>query len=104
MAKPKIPSQKNKYGELNKRLAKYISLIESVYDTLNMEAAKLVDSLGIDDISENPFSFSGYPETNRRIDEIQKRFVDDIEAVIYRGTSDEWKNSNEAQDLMAKKF
>ena len=103
MAKPKIPSQKNKYGELNKRLAKYISLIESVYDTLNMEAAKLVDSLGIDDISEDPFSFSGYPETNRRIDEIQKRFVDDIEAVIYRGTSDEWKNSNEAQDLMANK-
>jgi hypothetical protein len=31
------------------------------------------------------------------------QFVDDIHSVIYRGTSEEWKNSNEVQDLMADK-
>lgn len=101
MTKPKTPNQKNKYGELNKRLAGYVSLIQSVYETLNLEAAKLVENLGIDDAVEEPFSFSDYPETQKKMAEIQKRFVEDIGAVIYRGTSDEWKNSNEVQDLLA---
>lgn len=101
MTKPKTPNQKNKYGELNKRLAGYVSLIQSVYETLNLEAAKLVENLGIDDAVEEPFSFSHYPETQKKMAEIQKRFVEDIGAVIYRGTSDEWKNSNEVQDLLA---
>ena len=50
MTKPKTPNQKNKYGELSKRLAGYVSLIQSVYETLNLEAARLVENLGIDDI------------------------------------------------------
>lgn len=101
MTKPKTPNQKNKYGELNKRLAGYVSLIQSVYDTLNMEAARLIEILGIDNVIEKPFSFSDYPETKKKVDEIRKRFVEDIGAVIYRGTSDEWKNSNDVQDLLA---
>lgn len=101
MTKPKTPNQKNKYGELSKRLAGYASLIQSVYETLNLEAAKLVENLGIDDAVEEPFSFSDYPETQKKMAEIQKRFVEDIGAVIYRGTGDEWKNSNEVQDLLA---
>ena len=101
MTKPKTPNQKNKYGELSKRLAGYVSLIQSVYETLNLEAAKLVENLGIDDAVEEPFSFSDYPETQKKMAEIQKRFVEDIGAVIYRGTGDEWKNSNEVQDLLA---
>ena len=103
MAKPKIPNQKNKYGELNKRLAKYVALVQSIYDTLNLEAAKLVESLSISeaDLKDRPFSFSEYPETRNRINDIQKRFVNEIQAIIYRGTSEEWKNSNEVQDLLA---
>lgn len=101
MTKPKTPNQKSKYSELNKRLAGYVSLIQSVYETLNMEAAKIVENLGVDDVIEEPFSFSHYPETQKKMAEIQKRFVDDIWAVIYRGTSDEWKKSNEVQDLLA---
>lgn len=101
MTKPKTPNQKNKYGELEKRLAGYASLVQSVYETLNLEAAKTVENLFIKDVIEEPFSFSHYPETQKKMAEIQKRFVDDIGAVIYRGTSDEWKNSNEVQDLLA---
>lgn len=101
MTKPKNPNQKNKYSELNKRLAGYVSLIQSVYESMNLEAAKTVENLFIKDVIEEPFSFSHYPETQKKMAEIQKRFVDDIGAVIYRGTSDEWKNSNEVQDLLA---
>lgn len=101
MTKPKKPNQKNKYSELSKRLAGYASLIQSVYETLNLEAAKTVENLFIKDVIEEPFSFTIYPETQKKMAEIQKRFVEDIGAVIYRGTSDEWKNSNEVQDLLA---
>lgn len=103
MAKPKTPNQKYKYSELNKRLAKYVALVQSIYGTLNLEAAKLVERLGITeaDLEIKPFSFADYPETRKKIADIQKQFVSDIQAVIYRGTSEEWKNSNEVQDLLA---
>ena len=103
MSKPKTPNQKHKYSELNKRLAQYVALVQSIYDTLNLEAAKLVESLGISeiDLKDRPFSFSEYPETQKRISDIQRRFVNDIGAVIYHGTSEEWKNSNEVQNLFA---
>ncbi len=103
MAKPKTPNQKYKYSELNKRLAQYVTLVQSIYDTLNLEAAKLVESLGISeaDLKDIPFSFSDYPETKKRINDIQKRFVNEIQAIIYRGTSEEWKNSNEVQNMLA---
>lgn len=103
MAKPKTPNQKRKYGELNKRLAKYVMLVESIYEYLNLEAAKIV---GITDFaidSDKPFMWSNYPQTRKRIRDLQERFVEDIGAVIYSGTSEEWKNSNEVQDLLANK-
>lgn len=103
MAKPKTPNQKHKYSELNKRLAKYVMLVESIYEDLNLEAAKI---FGITDFtidSDRPFMWSDYPQTRKRIRDLQERFVEDIGAVIYSGTSEEWKNSNEVQDLLANK-
>jgi hypothetical protein len=102
MAKPKTPNQKRKYSELNSRLAKYVALIEEIYEQLNLEAAKLVsNSTDYDADSEKPFRWADYPKTRNKIADIQRQFVEDIQAVIYRGTSEEWKNSNEVQDLLA---
>lgn len=102
MAKPKTPNQKRKYSELNSRLAKYVALVEEIYEQLNLEAAKLVGSnTDYSPDAEVPFKWSDYPQTKKRISDIQEKFVDDIQAVIYRGTSEEWKNSNEVQDLLA---
>lgn len=102
MAKPKTPNQKRKYSELNSRLAKYVALVEDIYGQLNLEAAKLVsNNTGYHADTGKPFRWSDYPQTKKRISDIQKQFVEDIQAVIYRGTSEEWKNSNEAQDLLA---
>ena len=101
MAKPKIPNQKRKYSELNSRLAKYVALIEEIYEQLNLEAAKLVSThTDYNAEDERPFRWSDYPQTRQKITDIQKQFVEDIQSVIYRGTSEEWKNSNAVQDLL----
>ena len=103
MAKPKIPNQKKKYQELNGRLNRYVALVEQIYDTLNLEAAKAVSRTKYSPDSDKPFKWSDYPQTKKQIDDIQKHFVEDINATIYRSTTEEWKNSNEAQDLIANK-
>ena len=102
MPKPKAPNQKRKYGELNNRLARYVALIEEIYEQLNLDAAKLVgNNTDYNADSGKPFRWSDYPQTRKKITDIQKQFVEDIQAVILRGTSEEWKNSNEVQDLLA---
>ncbi|MCE8828323.1 hypothetical protein ACIXR3_05775 [Bacteroides fragilis] len=101
MAKPKIPNQKKKYQELNSRLNRYVVLVEQIYDTLNLDAAKAVSRTEYSSDSNKPFKWSDYPQTKKQIDDIQRHFVEDINAIIYRGTTEEWKNSNEAQDLIA---
>ena len=103
MAKPKTPNQKRKYSELNKRLAKYVMLVESIYEDLNLEAAKIVGITDFTIDSDRTFMWSDYPQTRKRIRDLQERFVEDIGSVIYSGTSEEWKNSNEVQDLLANK-
>ena len=103
MAKPKIPNQKKKYQELNNRLNRYVALVEQIYDTLNLEAAKAVSRTDYSADSDKPFKWADYPQTRKQIDDIQMQFVDDIHTVIYRGTTEEWQNSNEVQDLMADK-
>ena len=103
MAKPRIPNQKKKYQELNKRLARYVLLVEKIYESLNLEAAKAVSRTSYGQDSGKPFKWSDYPQTRAAIDKLQARFVDDMGAVIYRGTSDEWKESNLVQDLVADK-
>ena len=102
MAKPKTPNQKRKYSELNSRLAKYVALVEDIYVQLNLETARLVcNNTGYNADAGKPFRWSDYPQTRKKINDIQKQFVEDIQAVIQRGTSEEWKNSNEVQDLLA---
>lgn len=103
MVKPKIPNQKKKYQELNTRLNKYVALVEQIYDTLNLEAAKAVSRTNYSVNSNKPFKWSDYPQTKKQIGDIQAQFAGDIYSVIYRGTTEEWKNSNEVQDLMANK-
>ena len=101
MAKPKTPNQKRKYSELNARLAKYVALVEDIYGQLNLEAAKLVsNNTDYHADTGKPFRWSDYPQTRKKINDIQKQFVEDIQTVIQRGTSEEWKNSNEVQDLL----
>ena len=101
MAKPNIPSQKSRYSALNQRLNKYMLLVQQIFDDLNLEVAKAATSVSYDSESGKPFRFTDYPNLTKRIGDLQQRYVDDIGAVIFSGTSEEWKKSNEVQDLLA---
>ena len=50
-----------------------------------------------------PFHFSDYPATRRMFDDVRAQFVSEMRSVIYSGTSEEWKESNLVQDLLADK-
>lgn len=101
MAKPKIPNQKKKYDALNKRLSNYVSLVRQIYDALNLEAAKMAERVRYE--GEKPFSFSDYPELRESLSKLKKSFVMEMQALIYSGTTREWKESNLVQDLIADK-
>lgn len=101
MASPRTPNQKKAYAALKSRLNQYSYMVQSVYDTLNTEAAKLAVSTGYD--GEGEFRWSDYPKTRKRIDDIQGRFCDDISGLVYAGTEKEWMESNIVQDMLAAK-
>lgn len=101
MGKPRTPNQKKAYAALKGRLNQYSYLVQTVYDTLNAEAAKLALSTGY--AGEREFRWSDYPQTKKRIDALQGRFCNDITGVIYAGTEKEWMESNIVQDMLAAK-
>lgn len=101
MGKPKTPGQKRAYSRLNKRLSGYVMAVETIYDRLNTEAAKAALRAGYGADVGREFRFKDYPQTKATIEGIQWQFVRDMSIVIHRGTSDEWRRSNELQDLLA---
>ena len=101
MAKPRTPNQKKAYAALKGRLNQYSYMVQTIYNTLNAEAAKLALSTGY--AGEREFRWNDYPQTKKRIDALQGRFCDDITGVIYAGTEKEWMESNIVQDMLAAK-
>lgn len=101
MGKPRLRNKRKEYKELSKRLAGYMMQVRMIYDRLNEMAASIVESVGYD--GAVGFSFADYPETKRDLQLLQGQFVDDMQSLIYSGTSAEWKRSNLLQDLVANK-
>lgn len=101
MSTPRLPNQKTQYKKLNERLSKYMASVLSIYESLNKEAAKIALSTDYDGTEE--FSFDDYPITKDRVQKLQQQFVSDLGGVIMSGTSEEWKNSNLLQDMIADK-
>lgn len=99
MAKPRGVNQKAKYRAHSIRLARYADRVQSVYDTLSQEVAKSVLHTSYD--GSEPFRFADYPLTKKKFEEVQAMFVRDLRSLIYSGTSEEWRQSNLVQDLLA---
>lgn len=99
--KPKIPNQKKAYNALNLRLIKYMSQVQSIYDRIAKEMAIAVDSASYDGSVE--FLFRDYPELNQIVNKLMSGYVSQMNGLIYSGTSNEWKESNIMQDLLARK-
>ena len=103
MTKPKIPNQKQQYQELDRRLQKYILMVQQIYKDLALEASKLALRTGYDPEAKKIFRFKDYPQTKAGIDNLLRNFVEDMQVLIYQGTSKEWEQSNEIQSLLADK-
>jgi hypothetical protein len=101
MGRPKSHNQKAKYKALNARLEKYVILVQKVYESYNLEAAKIATSVGYD--GEKPFSFNDYPITKQRVQDLLNGWRGDMNAIITKGTATEWGKSNMTQDLLADK-
>lgn len=101
MAKPKIPNQRNKYRELNKRLARYLALVQMLYEDSTKEASQIAISSGYE--GEGEFHFDSDVISKRRFSELQNNFASSLRGIINSGTSAEWKESNLVQDLLADK-
>lgn len=101
MAKPKGVNQKARWRAHSIRLARYASRVQSVYDTLNKEVASAITRTSYD--GSQPFRFADYPLTKEKFEEVQATFVRDLRSLIYSGTSEEWRQSNLVQDLLADK-
>lgn len=96
----RLPNQKKRYAALNKRLNKYVSMVQEIYDTLAMEASHIAASV---DYEDGVFRFSDFPETKKQIDDVMSFFFHDLHTLVYSGTTREWEESNIAQDLLANK-
>lgn len=99
--KPKIPNQKKAYNALNLRLIKYMSQVQSIYDRIAKEMAIALESTSYDGSFE--FQFRDYPELNQIVNKLMSGYVSQMNGLIYSGTSNEWKESNIMQDLLARK-
>ena len=99
--KPKIPNQKKKYNSHHKRVESYVYLITQLYYTLNKEAAKVVMRTDYD--GSIPFRFSDYPSTKDAIDKLQRKYVNNLQAITINGITAEWGESNFVQDELVKK-
>ena len=99
--KPNIPNQKKAYNALNARLTKYMTQVQSIYNNIATQTAIAIDGTDYDGSVE--FLFDNYPELKQTIDGLMSGYAAQMNNLIYSGTSNEWKESNSMQDLLARK-
>lgn len=101
MGKPNIPNFSNKNKALRQRIEKYVALINNVYEKMSDDALNLASLCNPTD--DEDFSFSDYPFTKDAIKQLQQNLYNGVYSIILSSTSEEWKNSNLVQDLVARK-
>lgn len=100
MTKPKLPNQKKAYKDLAKRLNGYTKKILGIYAVLAKKSALIVASTDYD--GDGEFSFADYPQTSKKVGALLDYYSNNMQSLIYRGISEEWRNSNTLQDLLTK--
>jgi len=101
MGRFRTPNQKKAYNALNSRLNAYVGQVQSIYDMATKRMSELATSTGYDGSSE--FFFRNYPEIAEAVKDVQAQFVSELGHVIMGGTSEEWRQSNLIQNLLADK-
>lgn len=103
MARARTPNQRKAYEELNKRLQGYSAKVMKIYESIALEASRMVSATSYGTDETKPFRFKDYPKTKAGVQKLMYGFVSQMQALIYSGISEEWKNSNLLQDLLANK-
>ena len=103
MTRARTPNQRKAYEELNKRLQGYSAKVMKIYEDIALEASKIASKTSYGTDETKPFRFSDYPKTKAGVQKMMYDFVANMKALIYSGISEEWKNSNLLQDLLANK-
>ena len=101
MTNAKLPNQKKAYKDLSKRLNTYTRKVLAIYEVLSKESAKIATSTDYD--GDGEFSFADYPKTSKKVDALLDYYYNNMRALVYSGISNEWKNSDTLQDLLAKR-
>ena len=101
MARPKIPNIRKKTLEHKSRIEMYGKLIQEIYDKATKEACRL--AILADHNPEEMFSFADYPMTKEAFEKLMEQFRVSLEGTIMSGISNEWKESNMVQDMVANK-
>lgn len=103
MARARTPNQRKAYEELNKRLQGYSAKVMKIYESIALEASRMVSATSYGTDETKPFRFKDYPKTKAGVQKLMNGFVSQMQTLIYSGISEEWKNSNLLQDLLANK-
>lgn len=81
----------------------YAQEIEDLYRILILEAAAI--GVSVSDFNPNrPFSFSDYPQTKRRIEQLLKKMREGVTAVVINGIEAEWTLSNNKNSELARRL
>ena len=74
--------------EHNRRVKKFVSMIEKIFEVSNQEAIKMAESINYD--ASKMFKFADYPELKTKINKFVREFQKQIKATIVNGITAEW--------------
>lgn len=97
----RVPSNKNAYRNLRKRLGTYQARVEDILSDLSTRASRAAVSVGYE--GSSAFLFSEYPELKATIEDMMQSYASRMESLVYSGISTEWEQSNTFQDALADK-
>lgn len=86
--------------EHNRRVKKFVSMIEKIFEVSNQEAIKMAESVNYD--PSKMFKFADYPELKTKMNKFVKEFQKQIKATIVNGITAEWGESNFNNDELVR--
>ena len=89
--------QVNLYRAHQKRVEGYILTLNSIFDKSIKQVSSICKQHRFKN-SEEIFSFLGYPEIEKEVDEVLRKMHTDLITLVSNGITDEWDYSNRKND------
>ena len=84
------------------RLEQYARRVKYIYDQAQKEFQQIAEGLNID--PTQPFSFSQFPQTNKRVDNLMNKIVGDVTTTVKYGMFQEWEAANNRNDTLVNRL